>query len=133
MVTYHLHIEYLNHTAKDALGQRLHLNPKTVACVGNCIGLFQNVKKQFDPVSNVSQSRGKHIYSSTATDLQKIVKQIVKKGACSCNTFQKRSNEINPEKFNDWLCTQKIEHDTVTYDQHNIKHEKTSGGARKAI
>ena len=35
-----LHMEHLNRTAKDALGQHSHLNPKSVSRVGKCIGLF---------------------------------------------------------------------------------------------
>ena len=47
-----LHMEHLNHTAKDALGQHSHLHPKSVEWVGKCVGLFQNAKKQFDTIYN---------------------------------------------------------------------------------
>ena len=104
-----LHMEHLNRTAKDALGQHSHLNPNSVSRVGKCIGLFRNVKKQFDSVTNVTQSRGKHVRASTATDLQKIVKQLLQtevfqqRGGRSHATFKKISEQINPDKFNDWL------------------------------
>lgn len=46
-----LHIEHLNRTAKEALGQHSNLSPKSVNRVGNCVGLFRNVCSQFDEVT----------------------------------------------------------------------------------
>ena len=107
-----LHMEHLNRTAKDALGQHSHLNPKSVSRIGKCISLFRNAQKQFDSVTDVKQSSGKHVRASTATDLEKIVKQLVKseifqkKGNRSHNTFKSLSHTIDPGKFSDWLYTQ---------------------------
>lgn len=48
----HLHMEHLNHTAKDVLGPQACLNQKSVKHVGNCIALFQNLCRQFVIVSD---------------------------------------------------------------------------------
>ena len=53
-----LHMEQLNHTAKETLGPQACLNPKAVSRVGNCICLFQNVCRQFDMVSDPHHSSG---------------------------------------------------------------------------
>ena len=104
-----LHMEHLNRTAKDALGQHSHLNPKSVCRIGKCIGLFRNAQKQFDSVTGVQQSGGKHICASAATDLQKIVNQLVrsevfqKKTNRSHATSKNVSQNIDPSKFSDWL------------------------------
>ena len=73
-----LHMEHLNRTAKSALGQHSHLNPKSVNRVGKCVGLFQSTQKQFDAVTSVKQSSGKQVRGSSSTDLCKIVNQLVK-------------------------------------------------------
>ena len=51
-----LHMEHLNRTAKDALGQHSHLHPKSVERVGKCVGLFQSARKQFDTTTGVHHS-----------------------------------------------------------------------------
>ena len=112
-----LHMEHLNRIAKDALSQHSHLNPKSVSRVGKCLGLFRNAQKQFDSVTDVKQSSGRHIRVSTTSDLEKIVNQLVKseifqrKGCRSHNTFKNLSHSIDPRKFGDWLYThiQKIQ------------------------
>ena len=72
-----LHMEHLNHTAKETLGPQACLNPNSVKRVGNCILLFQNVCRQFDVVSDAHHSSGKHVQTSKTTDLQKIVHQLL--------------------------------------------------------
>ena len=44
-----LYMEHLNRTAKSALGQHSHLNPKSVNRVGKCVGLFQSTQKNLMP------------------------------------------------------------------------------------
>ena len=108
-----LHMEHLNRTAKDALGQHSHLNPKSVTRVGKCVGLFRNARKQFDTVTDVHHSIGKHVRASAATDLSKITKQLVES-----QVFRETSNRshdsfvmkgltdsINHKKFIEWLST----------------------------
>ena len=108
-----MHMEHLNRTAKDALGQHSHLNPKSVTHVGKCVGLFRNARKQFDTVTDVHHSIGKHVCASAATDLTKITKQLVES-----QVFRETSNRshdsfamkgltdsINHKKFIEWLST----------------------------
>lgn len=104
-----LHMEHLNHTAKDALGQHSHLNPKSVTRVGKCIALFQNAQKQFDAVTDVKHSSGKQVRASVSTDLHKIVNQLVKskvfqkKSNRSHDSFANLTHSINESKFSEWL------------------------------
>lgn len=105
-----LHMEHLNRTAKEALGQHSHLNPKSVTRVGKCVGLFQNAQKQFDSVTNVNQSSGRQVCASISTDLHKVVEQLVKsevfiKRNRSHPSFPNAKNSIDPKKFYDWLHT----------------------------
>jgi hypothetical protein len=67
-------MEHLNRTAKEALGQHSHLNPRSVKRVGNCVGLFQNV---CDTATGAHPSSGKNVCASEATDLQKIIRQLL--------------------------------------------------------
>ena len=124
-----LQMEQLNRTAKEALGPQAILNPKSVKRVGNCIALFQNVCRQFDAVSGAHHSSGKHVRASEATDLRKIVHQLL-----VSNVFQKHSNRshagfkslngtsitdrINTEKFKEWL-TSHIHKRQVVYKHMN--------------
>ena len=106
-----LHMEHLNRIAKEALGQHSNLNPKSVSRVGKCIGLFRNAQRQFDSVTHLKQSSGKHARASIATDLEKIVNQLLKsevfqkKGNRSHHTYRNLSHSIDTGKFNDWLQT----------------------------
>ena len=108
-----LHMEHLNRTAKDALGQHSHLNPRTVTRVGKCIGLFRHVQQQFDAITGIHHTSGTHVCASAETDLRKIVQQLME-----CQVFQRHSNRyhksftrfnitrnINVEKFYEWLHT----------------------------
>ena len=102
-----LHMEHLNRTAKTALGQHSHLNPKAVTRVGKCVGLFQNAQKQFDATTDVKQSSGKQVRGSYSTDLHKIVNQLVKsevflkKSNRAHASFKKLTHSIDASK---WLC-----------------------------
>ena len=108
-----LRMEHLNRTAKDALGQHSHLHPKCEERVGKCVGLFQNARKQFDTTTGVHHSTGKHVRASAATDLHKIIKQLVeskvfRKMSNRCHAsfpMQCLTDSINPVKFNEWLST----------------------------
>ena len=106
-----LHMEHLNRTAKSALGQHSHLNPKSVNRVGKCIGLFQSTQKQFDAVTSVKQSSGKQVRGSSSTDLCKIVNQLVKsevflkKSHRAHNSFKQLTHSIDASKFTKWLCS----------------------------
>lgn len=111
-----LHMEHLNRTAKEELGQHSHLNPKSVNRIGNCVGLFQNVCKQFDIVTGAHQSSGKHVRASDETDLKKIVHQlhiskvfqtIPNRCHASFKMFDGRSltERITPNKYEEWLNT----------------------------
>ena len=108
-----LHMEHLNRTAKDALGQHSHLHPKSVERVGKCIGLFQNARKQFDTTTGVHHSIGRHVRASAATDLQKIIKQLVESKVFwetsnrshASFPMQCLTDSINPVKLNEWLST----------------------------
>lgn len=86
-------MEHLNRTAKNALGRQSHLNPKSVNRVG--IGLFQNAQKQFDAATDVHNSIGKHVRASAATDLNKIIKQLIES-----QVFKKTSNRSHDSFFN---------------------------------
>ena len=68
-----LHMEHLNRIAKDALGQHSAFNPKSVGRVGRCVGLFQNVKRQFDCITSVHNTSGGHAHVVAATDTTKIM------------------------------------------------------------
>ena len=123
-----LHMEHLNRTAKEALGQHSNLNPKSVNRVGNCVGLFQNVCKQFDAVTGAHQSSGKHVRASEASDLQKIIHQLL-----VSKVFHKTQNRyhthfetlngksltdrINAEKYKEWLSKhiQKLQRNYTYY------------------
>lgn len=106
-----LHIEHLNRTAKDALGQHSYFNPKSVSRIGKCISLFRNTQGQFDYITGVSQTSGKHTRALTATDLEKIVKQLlrsevfVKTSNRSHDTFKNLSFSIDHKNFFEWLQT----------------------------
>ena len=90
-----LHMEHLNRTAKDALGQHSHLSPKSVSRGGKCISLFRNAQRQFDYSTEVKQTSGKHVRASTATDLDKIVKQLL-----NGDVFMKRENRSHQTFMN---------------------------------
>ena len=103
-----LHMEHLNFTAKHALGQHSSFNPKSVSRVGRCIGLFQNAQYQFNRVTAVHHSGGKHRRLPASTD---IVKQLVesevfkKRSSRSYRTFPIKglTQSINRERFKEWL------------------------------
>lgn len=101
-----LHMEHLNRTAKEALGQHSNLNPKSVERVGNCLGLFQNVCKQFDQVAETHYSSGKHIRSSESSDLSTTVEQLV-----SSKVFQRCNSRLHTsfKTFNGNLLTDRID------------------------
>ena len=111
-----LHMEHLNRTAKAALGQHSNLNPKSVRRVGNCIGLLQNIKNQFDTVTGAHQPLGKHVRVSEETDLRKIIQQLLvsKVFTKTCNRCHSGFENINgsgltdridAEKCGEWLTT----------------------------
>ena len=108
-----LHMEHLNRTAKEALGQHSHLNPQSVNCIGKCVGLLHGVLKQFDATTTVHHSSGRHVPASAATDLEKIVNQLVESQVfekCSCRSHESflltnLTGTINKEKFKEWLKT----------------------------
>ena len=101
-----LHIEHLNRTAKEALGQHSNLNPKSVRRIGNCLGLLRNVCKQFDQVTDNHSTSGRHVQSSESSDLVKIVEQLV----CT-KAFQKLHGRSHPsfKSFNGNILTDKID------------------------
>ena len=108
-----LHMEHLNRTAKEALGQ---LNPKSIVRFGNCIGLLRNVCKQFDKVTETHHPSGKHVRSSESSDLQKIIEQLVSsKVFTRCNGRSHTSFSA----FNSSLLTDRI--DAHIMDGHTYK------------
>ena len=74
-----LHMEHLNHTAKNALGQHSYLNPKAVERVGKCFGLFQNARKQFDTTTGVHHSSGRRVRASKAMDFKLVESKVFRK------------------------------------------------------
>ena len=72
-----LHMEHLNCTAKHALGLHSSFSPKSVSRVGRYIGLVQNAQQQFDSVTSVYHSGGKHCHLPASTDIVRIIKQLV--------------------------------------------------------
>ena len=84
---------------------------------GNCIGLFQNVRKQFDKTTGSYQSSGKHVHVSEDIDLQKIVHQLLvsKVFETTSNRFHRGfetingkslTHRINAKKFKEWTSKQ---------------------------
>ena len=91
--------------------------------MGRCVGLFQNVKRQFDCVTSVHNTSGGHAHVVAATDTTKIIEELVKgqvfsrRHNRSHSGFKIKKDSINREHFEQWLLAH-IDKIQIQYGTH---------------
>ena len=73
-----LHMEHLNRECKYLIsGLGANVTDNSIKRVGNCLGRLQSIVLQYDSTNNVRPESGSHACHPTATDLKRILDQLL--------------------------------------------------------